>query len=32
MTKILVTGVQGQIGSELILQGEMLGLQMTATD
>ena len=30
--KVLVTGAQGQVGSELILQGEELGLQVIATE
>ena len=30
--KVLVTGAQGQVGSELILLGEELGLQMIATE
>jgi len=29
--KVLVTGARGQVGSELILQGEKLGLHMLAT-
>ena len=30
--KVLVSGAQGQVGTELILQGEALGLQMIATE
>ena len=29
--KVLVTGARGQVGSELILEGEKLGLEMLAT-